>query len=93
MKALVKTRKDITIKLAKAVMILAFLIYAIYSVIYAIQVKGNVRCFGVSFLYQEGFAQEHQKANMLLFVGFIIISVASYLIIAFKDTPRVIAIR
>lgn len=88
MKALVKTRKDITVKLAKAVMILAFLIYAIYSVIYAIQVRGNVRCFGVSFLYQEGFAQEQKSANMLLFVGFIIISVASYLIIAFKDTSQ-----
>ena len=58
--------------ISKIVMIAVLLIFAILNVIYIVQVKGKISCFGASMLLEAVQNKEQARLNLILFLIFIL---------------------
>ena len=71
--------------ISKIAMIAILLIFAILNLMYIIQVKGKIQCFGVSMILNFIENKEQSTVNLILFLIFILTLVITYLIIVFKE--------
>lgn len=70
--------------IAKIIMIVLILAFAICNILYIIKVNGNIESFGMSMLCERITAGEKQGINLLSFLIFITILSITYLIISLK---------
>ena len=74
--------------ISKIVMIAVLLIFAILNVIYIVQVKGKISCFGASMLLEAIQNKEQARLNLILFLIFILTLIITYLIIVIKESKE-----
>ena len=71
--------------IAKIIMLVLLLAFAIFNIMYIVKVNGNIESFGMSILCERLLPGEKQTTNLLVFLIFIIILSISYLIISLKS--------
>ena len=67
-------------------MVAILLIFAIFNIMYIIQVKGKIQCFGASMILDSIKNNKQADLNLILFLIFIVTLIVTYLIIIFKES-------
>ena len=71
--------------ISKIVMVGILLTYAVLNLMYIIQVKGKIQCFGASMILAFIRDRAQAKTNLILFLIFILTLIITYLIIIFSE--------
>ena len=71
--------------ISKIVMVAILLIFAILNVMYIVQVKEKIECFGASMILESIQNKDQAKLNLILFLVFILTLIITYLIIVIKE--------
>ena len=64
----------------KTIFVLILLIYAVFNIVYIINVKGNIECFGASMLLKSISNKYDSTLNLIFFLVFIVGLIVTYLI-------------